>query len=54
MYYTITQTVAIYKKSMAEWEKQYRYDRDIVRSAPERQISVVSVDLPATIEETPG
>ena len=42
-FYTISQTIALYKKSMKKWETQYNDERDIVRSVPERKINIASV-----------
>ena len=43
-YKTTTETVAEYKAQLAKWERQHKYEQNIVCSVPERDIAVFSVE----------
>lgn len=43
-YKTTAKTVAEYKAQLAKWERQHKYEQNIVCSVPERDIAVSSVE----------
>ena len=43
MYWTIKDMISQYRETTREWEKQYDYERNIVRSIPLKRIDTRSV-----------
>lgn len=54
MYTTITELQMEHKTKIQEWERQMSYERNIVRSVPERVIEACSVKLDNTERWEPG
>ena len=54
MYYTHTTLLMINKEKLRQYEKQRMYERNIVRSVPERSIEPEAYNIPATIFDKPG
>lgn len=54
MYTTVCETQAQYRERIREWERQYNYERSIVRSVPERDIVACSVELDNPERWEPG
>lgn len=53
-YTTMREMQAEYRKRIREWERQWKYERSIVRSVPERAIVACSVELDNDERWEPG